>query len=192
MGKNKKSKLIFFDERLNKNVEIDSQEEYQFYTWIMEAFKLNIILEYVYQPQSFVLTEKIRYVPLFNNPKYKEKHLLAEHVYTADFKIVCDYKYGEVLSDYFKLSANNVDKDGNIVIYIDVKGSFMSNGSDRAFSINQKMVFDKYNIFINKVVPKDSFLKLGCPLKLFYTERTHKKSKVFENYPTIRERFQHD
>lgn len=185
MGKNKKSKLIFFDENLNQNIEVDSQEEYQFYNWIIEAKKLNIILNYNYQPESFLLTEKTQYIPLFNNPKNKEKHLFAEHIYTADFKIVCDYKYGELLAKYFKLSTNNINSDGNIEIFIDVKGGFMSNDSGRSFSINQKLVFEKYKIYINKLIPKDFFLKLGCPTKLFYTEKTHKKSKVFENYPTI-------
>lgn len=185
MGKNKKSKFVFFDEFLNLNIEVDSQEEYQFYTWIIEAKKLNIVLDYKYQPESFLLTEKFSYVPLFNNPKNKEKHLLADHLYTADFKLVFNYKYGELLSKYFKISKNNLNSDGNIEVFIDVKGGFMNNGSGRSFSINQKMVYDKYKILINKLVPKDFFLKLGCPKKLFFTEKTHKKSKVFETYPTI-------
>ena len=185
MGKNKKSKKIFFDEFLNSNIEIDSQEEYQFYNWIIEAKKMNIILDYIYQPNSFLLTEKTLYTPLFNNPKNKEKHLFAEHIYTADFKIIIDYKYGEIFSKYFKLSKNNLNADGNIEIYIDVKGGFMSNDSGRSFSINQKLVYEKYKILISKLVPKDFFLKLGCPKNLFFTEKTHKKSKVFENFPTI-------
>ena len=186
MGKNKRSKLTFFDKFKNETIEIDSIEEYQTYCWIIEAKDLGIVKDYVYQPESFMLTEKFTYIPLYNNPKQKEKHLLADHVYTADFKILFDQKYGEQLSREFKLS-NNCIKDGNIEVWIDVKGGFMRNDSGRSFSINQKLVYDKHKIFVQKFVPRDAFKTLGCPEVLFFTAKTKKPSKVFEGYKKISE-----
>ena len=85
MGKNKRSTVTFFDEIRNENIEVDSNEEWYFYSWVIECKKLGIVLDYEYQPKEFLLTDKFKYVPAFGNPKKKEKHLLADHVYTADF-----------------------------------------------------------------------------------------------------------
>ena len=185
MGNNKKSKLTFLDPTSKITYEVDSNEEIQFFEWLIEAKTLGIVLDYKYQPESFKLTDKMTYIPLFDNKKNKEKHLLAEHVYTADFKIVFDFKYGQKLSKKFKISKENLDQNGNIIVYVDVKGGFMSNGSGRSFSINQKIVYMLHHIYINKVVPKEFFLDLGCPVKLFMTAKTNKPSKVFAGYPTI-------
>ena len=104
MGKNKKSTVTVDDYVYGKDsVEVDSNEEYYVYHWIMEAYVAGIVKEYEYQPASFKLTEKFRYVPAFGNPKQKEKHLLADHEYTADFKIKFNKLYGERLSEYFKI-----------------------------------------------------------------------------------------
>lgn len=189
MGKNKKSEIVFFDEFRQENINVDSQEEFQFYCWIIQAKKMGIVLDYVYQPESFLLTEKQTYVPLFNNPKNKEKHLFAEHIYTADFKIIVDYKFGDKLSSYLKIFKNNLDESGNIEIWLDIKGGFMSNGGGRSFSINQKLVYEKHGIYVNKLVPRDFFMKCGCPDRLFLTEKTKKPSKVFSECPRMVEVF---
>ena len=188
MGKNKKSTIKYFDEILSKEYMVDSNEELQFFHWIDEARKFGIVLDYEYQPESFKLIEKTTYIPVFQQDqkkKPKEKHLLAEHVYTADFKLTLNKEYGSILSKAFKISEKNLNEDGNIVVYIDVKGGFLSNGSGRSFSINQKLVYMKYGIYVNKVFPKDFFEICGCPIRLFTTAKTNKPSKVFENYPTI-------
>lgn len=179
MGKNKRSTVVFFDEIRNENVEVDSNEEWYFYSWLIECKKLGIVLEYEYQPKEFLLTEKFKYVPAFGNPKKKEKHLLADHVYTADFRIVFNKLYGEKLSEYFKIPIEAIDTNGNVVVFVDVKGGFMMHGSDRTFSIHQKMVWDKYKTYIQKIVPEDLFKKLGAPEAAKYTIKTKKPTAKY-------------
>lgn len=190
MGKNKKSEIVFFDEFRQENINVDSQEEFQFYCWIIQAKKMGIVLDYVYQPDSFLLTEKRTYVPLFDNPKDKEKHLMAEHIYTADFKLTIAKDKAKILAKYLKIAKTDVDgENGNVVVWLDIKGGFMSNGGGRSFSINQKLVYDKHGIYVNKLVPRDFFVKCGCPDRLFLTEKTKKPSKVFAECPRMVEVF---
>lgn len=179
MGKNKRSTITFFDELKNESIEVDSNEEWYFYSWIIEAKKLGVVLDYEYQPKEFLLTEKFKYVPAFGNPKKKEKHLLADHVYTADFRIVFNSLYGEKLSEYFKIPIEAIDANGNVVVFVDVKGGFMMHGSDRTFSIHQKMVWDKYKTYIQKIVPEDLFKKLGAPEAAKYTIKTKKPTAKY-------------
>lgn len=180
MGKNKKSTVTLEDYVYGKeNVEVDSNEEYYVYHWIMEAYVAGIVKEYEYQPKEFQLTDKFKYIPAFGNPKQKEKHLLADHVYTADFRIVFNKSFGEKLSEYFKIPLEAIDANGDAVVYMDVKGGFNRFAGDRNFSIHQKMVWDKYKIYVQKVVPEELFKKLGTPDAAKYTIKTKKPTAKY-------------
>ena len=179
MGKNKRSTVTFFDDIKNKSVEVDSNEEWYFYSWLIECKKLGIVLEYEYQPKEFLLTDKFKYVPAFGNPKKKEKHLLADHVYTADFRIVFNKFYGEKLSEYFKIPIEAIDAKGDAVVFVDVKGGFNRFAGDRNFSIHQKMMWDKYKRYVQKIVPEDLFKKLGTPEAAKYTIKTKKPTAKY-------------
>lgn len=179
MGKNKRSTVTFFDEIRNESVEVDSSEEWYFYSWLIECKKLGIVLEYEYQPKEFLLTEKFKYVPAFGNPKKKEKHLLADHVYTADFRIVFNKLYGEKLSEYFKIPIEAIDVKGDAVVFVDVKGGFNRFAGDRNFSIHQKMMWDKYKIYVQKIVPEELFKKLGTPEAAKYTIKTKRPTAKY-------------
>lgn len=179
MGKNKRSTVTFFDEIKNESVEVDSNEEWYFYSWLIECKKLGIVLDYEYQPKEFLLTEKFKYVPAFGNPKKKEKHLLADHVYTADFRIVFNKLYGEKLSEYFKIPLEAIDTNGDAVVFVDVKGGFNRFAGDRNFSIHQKMMWDKYKIYVQKIVPEDLFKKLGTPEAAKYTIKTKRPTAKY-------------
>lgn len=179
MGKNKRSTVTFFDEIRNENVEVDSNEEWYFYSWLIECKKLGIVLDYEYQPKEFLLTEKFKYIPAFGNPKKKEKHLLADHVYTSDFRIVFNKLYGEKLSEYFKIPIEAIDANGDAVVFVDVKGGFNRFAGDRNFSIHQKMMWDKYKIYVQKIVPEDLFKKLGTPEAAKYTIKTKKPTAKY-------------
>lgn len=185
MGRNKKSNVEVLDEFTSTKVTVDSNEEYYIYQWAMECKKLGIIKEYVYQPESFHLTDKFTYVPLFGNVKCKEKHLLQDHIYSADFKFVFDMKYGEKLAQYFKIGQQSVNKDGDIEVWVDVKGTFQRFGGDRSFSINQKLVYDKHKIYVQKITPKECFAILGAPHAARYTIKKKSVSHVFDGYNYI-------
>lgn len=183
----KKNKITIFDRIKNKTVELDSKEEWQFYEWVLKAVELGIIISYEYQPASFPLTEKQTYVPLFDNPKNKEKHLFREHVYTADFKITIKKEFGQKLAKAFKIMKECELDSGDFEIYVDTKGDFMIGGTDRAFSINQKLVWEKYKIYINKIVSKLFLQKFGCPEACKYTPKTKKPCAMFFNCAGLEE-----
>lgn len=183
MGKNKKSKLKY------RGITIDSLEEWQFFCWLDEAKSLGIVQDYEYQPEEFLLTEKQYYIPTYNNPKQKEKLLTREHVYTSDFRIVFNKTYGEILSSVFKINDAMIDRDLNtIVAWVDIKGSFNRNGGDRIFSVHQKIVHEKFKIFIHKIVPKEYFKKLGIARACLKTP-SGRASKIFASYNFIPKTF---
>lgn len=88
-----------------------------------------VVLNFEYQPETFVLSEKVQY------PSGKKmKTLFQDHVYSPDFLIEWDPERTK-LSDEFKLPFGlNHNR-----IYVDVKGSF--NRNQRSFSIDQKWVY---------------------------------------------------
>lgn len=180
MGKNKKSNIEILDPNLNELIHLDSLEEWQIYNWVLELCKLGVIKSYEYQPTEFQLSQSILYVPLYDNPKNKSKSLLRSHEYTADFKIEFYETYGKLLSQYFKIDKSMLDND-ILTIYIDVKGTFQRNGGDRSFSINQKIVYDKFGIYVQKVVPQDLFKTLGIPIRCLKGYKG-KPSKIFNGY----------
>ena len=181
MGKNKRSKLKFED------IEIDSQEEWHFFQWLKEAKELGIVKDYIYQPDEFLLTNKKTYIPIYNNPKQKEKHLFREHIYTADFKIQFNAAYGEILSKVFKIDASMLINE-TITVYVDIKGSFNQNGGDRLFSIHQKLVYEKYGVLVQKIVPKEVFKHLGIAKASLHTP-TGRPSKIYSSYNFISKMF---
>ena len=190
MGKNRRSTITLEDYVYGKeSVEVDSAEEWYFYQWLMEAYVLGLVKSYEYQPPEFKLTDKFKYVPAFGNPKQKEKHLLADHVYTADFKIVFNRLYGERLSEYFKIPIEAIDVNGDAVVWVDVKGGFNRFAGDRNFSIHQKMIWDKYKIFVQKLVPEDLFKKLGAPDAAKYTIKTKAPTKKYVGTKSLKEMF---
>lgn len=141
----------------------DSREESEFYLFLRDALRLNLIESFTYQPKSFLLIpkaiEKIK-VPYKKKSGYKivERVLYKQHSYTADFvfKVKDRFlKYFPMLKDLVRFSQNNQ-------VYIDIKGAYNRFGGDRQFEVNRKLVYNKYGVHINKVVPEKFFQKLGA------------------------------
>jgi hypothetical protein len=191
-GRNRgKKKQIIFDDYVHGDVvDVDSNEEWYAFAFVCELHRLGLIKDFIYQPESFPLTPRMDYTPasLGGKPK-KPKFLFRPHVYTADFMFTA-YLDGGLLGYFergFKILADSVRTDpdtGRPVadVWIDVKGTWM-HGAE-SFSINQKMVFDKHGVYINKTVPKEMFAKLGVP-KMAVRTPTGKTSKVFGNMKFI-------
>ena len=72
----------------------------------------------------------------------------------------------------------------SIVVWVDIKGAFNRNGGDRIFSVHQKLVYEKFKIFIHKIVPKDFFTQLGIAKGCLKTP-TGRASKIYTNYNFI-------
>ena len=196
-GKNRNAKEIPFDID-GRTYMLDSNEEWCMFNWVKEMKEHGLLLDYIYQPPSYVLSPRYEYSPYppavdkkkrhvdekyANVPKqFKTKFLMHPHIYTADFKLVFDasnLKLIEYLSQAFKIRIDDV-KDGKLELVIDVKGTFMSNDGGRSFSINQKMMMMVHNVYVNKFIPKEAFKKLGVPKRCLTTMKSGKASKVFK------------
>ena len=104
-GKNRNAKEIPFDIDGHTYM-LDSNEEWCMFNWVKEMKEHELLLDYIYQPPSYVLSPKYEYVPYppvvdkkkrhvdekyANVPKpFKTKFLMHPHIYTADFKLVFD------------------------------------------------------------------------------------------------------
>ena len=112
--------------------------------------------------------------------KQVQKHLLHPHKYTADFYFTLTMK-GERLNIPFIINENT----GGAVI--DVKGAFNQHGGDREFSINQKWTYEKYGVFVNKVIPEKLFKSTWCPQGARLTSKTRQIKKKYAKCKTIEE-----
>ena len=188
-NKGKKKQILFNDPIHNQVVDVDSNEEWYVYAWIVELQQSGLIKEFEYQPESLPLSPKFEYQPYTfpGHKSQKAKFLFHPHVYTADFKFtvfVDTEKALKYFTQVFKIDKRAVHVDpetGRVVadIWIDVKGTWMRQGE--AFSINQKLVFEKHGVYINKFIPKKAFKLLGCP-KLATQTPTGRASKAFGGY----------
>lgn len=135
----------------------DSQEEVEFYHWCKEAEAHGYIKDFLYHAESYPLSDRVAVQEekmLKTKVKTVEKFLLHPHEYTPDFIIYPTEKFLEFdhdLRPYFEM------------IFIDVKGGFGIYHNQREFSINQKWMYSKYGIFVNKVVPEKFFKRTWVP-----------------------------
>jgi hypothetical protein len=155
--------------------EFDSLEEICFYQWCVEAKSAGYIYNYEYHNISYEITPKQTYneeVKLKTKTKYITKHLLHPHIVTPDFVIYPTDKFNKFKHGLFSLTDNYV---------IDIKGGFQQNDGSRAFSINQKLVYDKYKVYTNKVEisgkSNDFFLRTWLPYRNCFQlkEKLYKK-----------------
>lgn len=182
MGKNKRKQIDYFDSFHNIQLQLDSMEEVDTLDWLLEAQELGLIVDWEYQPNSIELFQSVNYVNIDN----KTRCLFREHIYSPDFKIQFNPSKNAILAKEFKLTKQQAQQE-NFEIVIDVKGVF--NKTERAFSLNQKWVYQKTGIYVYKLVPKEFFKKAGCPKVCFITRKTGKKRKVYAGYKSISEIF---
>jgi len=168
-------------ENIYNGVEFDSQEEIMFYIWLVEAELNGFIFpkSVVYHPDPFLLQDKIS-APSLKRMKIKNKivmkHLLHPITYQADFKVTFTKKFQDTFINhglYFPAKKNKGKIVEDLCVYFDVKGGVganlnRNNSSAYTFMPKIKWLWNKYNIYINKLVPKKYFSKTFCPELLYY------------------------
>lgn len=171
------------------NIEFDSQNEVDFYCWLIEAKENNLIKSFEYQPISFDLSDEIksfytktRKLKTKTVTKQETKAMLHKHVYTPDFII-------RGLSKQFKsLNLNLPDFIFDLnSFYIDTKGFNSRYGDKASFPINQKWVYQLHGIFVAKVIPEKWFKKTWVPMKVRLTDKKKQVQKKYINTKTISE-----
>lgn len=144
-----------------------SDEERVFSVFLKCAMELGLLEgDIIYQPDSFMLIPKTMLYTEENN-KVKVKSLYRKHIYTPDFKF-------EATDGIKKLFGKHLHSSSDGFFYVDTKGGF--NREQRSFSIDQKLVMDKHNVIINKVIPYELMKKIGvAPHILLYHNRKPRK-----------------
>ena len=178
-------------DRVNKQWDdfpLDSDEEYLFLCWYEEAESMGLVGNLMRQPEFSLSPRQTREVkaPTKTNPdKTKEKFLLHPHSYKADFSfevVLHNDKDGNLTPIINSLGSKRPDDlihqdiQGRNICVVDVKGGFAGhqsrNSSDVTFANNQKWVYDKYKIYVNKVViaaKKGLFKNFWAPDAAFTT-----------------------
>lgn len=182
MGKNKKSEIVY------DGKQFDSNEEVDFYKWCVEAKRYKIISEFFYNDKSYTLSEKKTITiekKLKTKTKHVDKNLFHEHIYSPDFRLIKGERWS-VIHDISNLLSTHDDETEFVV---DVKGSFQLHDGSRSFSMNRKWMYDKYSIYVNKVIP-DKFFKLTwLPHECRLTAKTKQPRKKYAGYKTLVEKF---
>ena len=150
-----------------KNITYDSQEEIDFVIFLEEAKKYKLIKKYIYQPPSYELCPKA----IYYDANGKKKTLRA-HSYTADFLIYPNKLFDELNHGLIP----NKDK----TYLIDIKRTYNRNGGDRILPIHQKWLYDKYKLFVNKVIPELFFKQANIAPEELRWNKNIKKEKVLK------------
>jgi len=179
---NRKDKIVY------NEVEFDSEEELEFYYWCEEAVKYKFLESFKYNHKSYELCDKQTYIEikqLKTKTKTVEKHLFHPHKFSPDFWLIKGERWN-LLEDKHKLLSLHDDKTE---IVIDTKGTFQMHDGSRSFSMNQKWTYDKYGVYVNKVIPQKFFKLTWLPEQAKMTKKTKQVKKKYKDIQTLYEKF---
>lgn len=199
-----------------------STHEDMFEEWAKEAMAHGLISDYTRKPEAFEILGAAN-ISVKKQLKTKavvsQKNILHGIKYYPDFVLLIKGKlhpklFSNIdetpslpLGQMFAHYEESLWDDDLHVVYVDVKGAknrFGMSESDVTFPLKQKMVFDKFNRYINKVVlfpdkekgPADgmlfneTFIPASLVPDMYYKDNgTRKGARRFQkmNYKTINE-----
>lgn len=165
-----------------KREDFESDEEWHVWNWLNEAYFKGLVNGIVYQPGPFELSprESVKVLKkLKTKTRVIDKFLFNPHVYTPDFAFTV---VSDALECVFKHP--NTGTYGHKVL-IDTKGCFGMRGDHRSFSINQKWMWQKFQIYVEKIIPEVLFKKTWCPDVCRFSPKLCKPVKKYIGVPTI-------
>lgn len=131
------------DQMLRKDCRSD--EEWSMILWLQEAKAHGLVEMWEYEPKKFTLFEKMDYKFLG-----KKCNLYPAKGYTPDFVIQFTKKGLGLFIGGFKKSFVYPYADNTI--FIDTKGKFHPHGGTY-FYLCQRVMFERYGFWVDKVVP---------------------------------------
>lgn len=147
----------------------------------------NLFPAITYTPDYLVIFDKSLLNKLFG---YIKKSELDNTYFLEDFNSE-DLKPGNVYSETLFYSSKKIETGehaGHYIIYFDVKPpsavlQFVGNlQSSRDFPTKSRMIFERYGVFINKVIPvgqkTDLFAKTFLPERFKYTDKSGQLRKL--------------
>lgn len=154
----------------HKGLSFDSKQEIQCFQWLSQLKYQGAIEDFVYQPQSFMLSQPV---------SFNKKSLLRGHVYTPDFTV--DNPNQKLMKDLF------IYTEGFDTHYIQIKPGFDRFHDATKFVVNQKWVFSRYGIYVYKFEVESLFLKTFVPEYSRYTEKTRKLRDKYKHTPNVKQ-----
>ncbi len=180
----------------------DSAEEWYFSWWLDELKEAGFVIKYERQKPTFTLSEKIeKTVVKQHKTKKKEvkQTLFQECTYTPDFTIEFTIKALLLFIDNLNWITTKAEllynwrecdkiKDNIWTVYADVKPLFtLEHSKAQVFSIIQKWMYQKHEIYVNKVIYQKLFEKTFTPKKYLLTEKTKQPRKIKWEVRTLQE-----
>uniref|UniRef100_A0A6M3LW84 Uncharacterized protein n=1 Tax=viral metagenome TaxID=1070528 RepID=A0A6M3LW84_9ZZZZ len=171
----------------------DSKDEMYFQWYLEELVKDGEVEKFYFQHPVFHICESKSYTKAANG-KGKKYTLLREHDYTADFMIVwselAKERYTTVLSEdkcivyprNFFTSQILPNSEGKLVSVIEIKPKFDRYNMTRLFKINQKIVYNLYNVYVQEVNYLTVFKNTFVPQRYLLTDSNKHKRKINFNY----------
>jgi hypothetical protein len=168
--------------------EFDSDEERYFSWYLNELKEHGVIQGWSYHPKPFTLSDRI--VHVFEK-KLKTKSIVADSVILNDHKYQADFLvywstvwhckvYMSLVDKYYHKAAAFVANSDKHFSVIDVKGTFAGrhNNSAITFPLDQKWVYQKYGIYVQKIVPIHLFKQTFTPKRYLVTDQSGKPRKL--------------
>ena len=187
----------------HEGIRYDSKEEIEFKKFVESAKQYGLIDFETYQPESYQLIPKaLRPVTRYfktKAPRVEWKSLFREHSYTPDWIIRFTPEFFENFPRHglFVVASQGsevaeVDFKGAASAWFDVKGKINLHGGDRIFPIHQKLMWDRFKIPVNKLIPEEFFRRIGVVpdgVKWMKNRKQKTARKAYIKVPTFEELF---
>ena len=160
-------------------IKCDSPQEMYFIWWMVDLKKAGYIDDFK-RSKSYILSDREYYKEGITK-KIKDKVLLESHIYTPDFVILWNYNLSINL---FICNSDNVNiKNIPFLIFnkvkpvsiIDIKGvtnpRFDKGGSLKSFTINQKWLYQHYEVYTQMVEITSLFRTTFTPSRYLITDK---------------------
>jgi len=162
-----------------------SKEELYFSWYLDELLAKGYIESYVYEPETFPLTDglKLSYeVEVIGKKKtttkIKEKTILEPSTYTVDFKVTWLPKAIGILVSEFNNYKGTYYLCNDKISYIEIKGNYDSNNMSRLARSNIKFLYHNTKIYVNLVKVPDVFKNTFTPEKYLFTDKNKVLRKI--------------
>jgi beta-xylosidase len=150
--------------RIRINVKIAKSELEDDFEYYCEELKLSGYIEAFNKfPSTKVISEPVYYKSSFIGKrkvnKTFNKTLLQRHEYTPDFTIAWNksakgvfFRHWDNEESYDVPFLANKTKDGKYYSVIEIKPGFDMENMQRLFTINQKWIMQKFNLYVQKII----------------------------------------
>jgi len=165
---------------VHKGIPYESTGEFYFICYCLELKALGYI-ERIERGDSIILLPTITHNYSMQSKRkstgiHKSQTILRPLLYTPDFKCVWNKKaIGKFIwlmgdnSQYKHPLIAHKNEDGELFTLIENKPDYDFNNKTQYFVLNQKLVYDKYKLYVNLVKPSDFFAITFTPKEYLLT-----------------------